>query len=69
MKLRFQDDILYIQVREGEVEDTLELDPDTYMDVDKDGNALAYEFWEGEEILEKLKQGVTLEFPDAIAHA
>ena len=60
MKLRFQDDILYIKVREGEVADTIELNPDTYMDVDKDGQVIAYEFWEGEDILEAAKRAVEL---------
>lgn len=69
MKLKFQDDILYIKVREGEVAETVELDADSYMDVDKDGQALAYEFWEGEDVLGKLKAGETLEFPNAIIHA
>jgi uncharacterized protein YuzE len=70
MLLRYDSGILYIKVQEGEVADTLELNPDTYLDVDSKGNVLAYEFWNGKDILELLKRGqeITVTTPE-LAHA
>jgi uncharacterized protein YuzE len=69
MTLRYESGVLYIRVREGEVEDTLELDPETYLDIDKHGQVLAYEFWKGTEMLEELKRGKEFVFPEAMSHA
>jgi uncharacterized protein YuzE len=69
MILRYDSSILYIKVREGDVEDTLELDPETYLDVDKNVQVLAYEFWNGTEMLEALKSAKEFVLPEVMSHA
>jgi uncharacterized protein YuzE len=69
MILRYESGILYIKVREGDVEDTLELNPETYLDVDKNGQVLAYEFWNGTKMLEELKSGKEFALPEVMSHA
>jgi uncharacterized protein YuzE len=69
MTLRFERGVLFVGVREGDVEDTLEHDPETYLDVDKNGQVLAYEFWNGSEILEQLKRGEEITLPEVMTHA
>jgi uncharacterized protein YuzE len=69
MILRYESGIFYVKVHEGEVEDTLELNPETYLDIDKNGQVLAYEFWNGSEVLENLKTGKEFVLPEVMSHA
>ena len=62
---------LYVRVREGQVEETLELaEPGfgAYMDIDRDGNVLGVEFLSLEEFGELVaRSGGVLKLPDHIA--
>ena len=72
MRLEFDPEsgALYIRVREGEVEETLELaEPGfgAYMDVDREGNVLGLEFLSFDEYAELVTRfGGTLDLPERI---
>ncbi len=60
--------VLYIEMAEGEHALTLEVDVNTYIDLDADNNVLGIEILNGKEFLDRLMaQGGTLNIPNVIA--
>ncbi|ACX73201.1 Protein of unknown function DUF2283 [Methanocaldococcus vulcanius M7] len=57
MKIRYdpKSDILYILIKEGEIEDTDEIDEDVWIEYDKDGNIVGIELWNaGEKVISNI---------------
>ena len=58
---------LYVRLREGVVDDTLELAEGAYIDIDAEGNVLGAEFLSMEEFRETMERyGGGVELPDHI---
>lgn len=58
---------LYVRVREGNIEETLDLAPGAYLDIDRDGNVLGAEFLSLEEFTEIVEdQGGILDLPERV---
>jgi uncharacterized protein YuzE len=47
---------LYIYANEGEFSETLEVGPDVYMDIDKDGRILGIEFLDPEYLIQFIRE-------------
>ena len=62
MKLRIDQtaDAAYLQVREGEVAESREIDVDTYVDLDAAGNVIGYEFLRINEYLRDGSLSITI---------
>lgn len=61
-------DILYIEVQKGEQAQTLEVDADTFIDIDGEGRVLAVEILNAREFLGRFaEQGGALTIPEHIA--
>ena len=69
MRFRYdpESDALYIQLSEGQVDETLPVTEGYYLDIDKEGRVLGAEFLSVEEFKEWAAQrGVGVELPDHI---
>lgn len=68
MKAHPEINVLYIELSEGEHASTIEIDINTYLDLDANNNVLGVEILNGKEFLDKLMaQGGTLDIPSFIA--
>lgn len=69
MKFRYDpaSGALYVRVREGDIEETLDLAPGAYLDIDHDGNVLGAEFLSLEEFTEIVEHhGGILDLPEHV---
>jgi uncharacterized protein YuzE len=67
MTLHPEINVLYIELHEGEHDQTLEVDINTYIDIDKGGRVLGLEILNAREFLAKLeKEGGSVTLPDVI---
>jgi uncharacterized protein YuzE len=58
---------LYVRIREGDIEETLDLGPGAYLDIDRDGNVMGAEFLSLEEFTEIVEAyGGSLELPERV---
>lgn len=48
--------VLYLSVRDGEFSETLEVGPDVYMDIDKDGHIMGIEFLDPEYLIQFIRE-------------
>jgi uncharacterized protein YuzE len=57
---------IYITLREGTVDDTMEIAEGAYIDIDAEGRVLGAEFLSQEEFAEALEKYAGLDLPDRI---
>ncbi len=58
---------LYVRVREGDIDETLDLAPGAYLDIDRDGNVMGAEFLSLEEFAEIVEgHGGILDLPERV---
>jgi uncharacterized protein YuzE len=63
-------DILYIVVREGPVEDTLEVDEDIFIEVDEKGEIVGIEVWNASKnIIDKIAEAIASKIKKHLAAA
>jgi uncharacterized protein YuzE len=55
-KLDLKVNALYIKANQGEFSETLEVGPDVYMDIDKDGRILGIEFLDPEYLIQFIRE-------------
>lgn len=70
MKFKLDQEVnaLYIKANAGEFSETLEVGPDVYMDVDKDGRILGIEFLDPEYLIQFLRErGGELDFDKPVS--
>jgi uncharacterized protein YuzE len=69
LRMRYDPDVdaLYLQLRNGEVANTLEIEQLVYLDVDKEGHAVGIEFVSGGDFLAFLQRhGGTFTVPERV---
>ena len=61
-------DILYIVLRKGPVEDTIEVDEDVFVEVDEKGNIVGIEIWRASRnLLDHLSQAIAARIKQLLA--
>ena len=60
-------DILYIMLREGPVEDTVEAGEDVLIELDEKGEIIGIEIWRASDVLESVIQAIAVRIRQELA--
>ena len=60
-------DILYIMLREGPVEDTVEAGEDVFIELDEKGEIIGIEIWRASDVLESVIQAIAVRIRQELA--
>ncbi len=60
-------DILYILLREGPVEDTIEAGEDVFIELDEKGEVIGIEIWRASSVLESITQTIAARIRQELA--
>ncbi|AAL62784.1 MAG: DUF2283 domain-containing protein [Pyrobaculum sp.] len=60
-------DILYILLREGPVEDTIEAGEDVFIELDEKGEVIGIEIWRASNVLESITQTIAARIRQELA--
>lgn len=60
-------DILYILLREGPVEDTIEAGEDVFIELDEKGEIIGIEIWRASNVLESITQTIAARIRQELA--